>query len=132
MRWDDFIGLMDLNDPDECWEWPQYHDPRGYGRVHLDGRHRFAHCAAYEVEHGPIPDGLEIDHLCRNHGCFNPAHLEAVTHLENMRRSAPARKARCAHGHPYTPENTYIRPGGGRDCRACIRRRVARYQEQAA
>src|SRR5690606_27089460 len=69
---------------------------------------------------GPIPAGLVIDHLCGNTSCCNPEHLEAVTNAENMRRRAK-RSATCASGHPWTPENTYIRPNGRRDCRACKR-----------
>jgi len=65
-----------------CQIWTGYIDPGGYGRVHGG----LAHKAIYEAEHGPVPDGLELDHLCRNKACVNPNHLEAVTHLVNVRR----------------------------------------------
>lgn len=71
--------------------------PHGYG---VSG-HRLAHRVAYESVFGPIPDGLEIDHLCRNRACINVSHLEVVTHAENMRR-AFERRTHCKHGHKYT------------------------------
>lgn len=80
-----------------------------------------AHRFAYELANGPIPDGLEIDHLCRNRKCVNPAHLQAVSHRENMLRAA---KTHCLNGHPLTGPNVYLRPDGrGRECRECRRRR---------
>jgi hypothetical protein len=124
-----------------CWEWLGYRNPDGYGESGGRGVHR----RAYEEAVGAIPDGMEIDHLCHNRACVNPAHLEVVTHAENMRRSAPATKTHCVNGHPYDEANTYWhpydeantywRPSGRRDCRACIRERVRRYvsrQKEAA
>jgi hypothetical protein len=95
-------------------------------------RPRLAHRIAYELFIGPIPNGLHIDHLCRNRGCVNPVHLEPVTQQENMLRGyAPSavshRANRCHRGHEFTPENTYIkhRPNGRikRDCKECARMR---------
>lgn len=77
--------------------------------------HRFS----YEHFVGPLADGFEIDHLCRNRGCVNPAHLEAVTRLENCRRGAYAQKTHCKHGHEFTPDNIYWNRGKHRQCRAC-------------
>lgn len=76
-----------------CWEWTGSKDLNGYGRLNGGaGRSPVpAHRAVYEALVGPIPDGLEIDHICFNHGCVNPAHLEPVTHSENMRRWWAAR-----------------------------------------
>lgn len=86
-----------------------------------------AHRLAYARVNGAIPEGLEIDHVCRNKQCVNPLHLEAVTHNENIRRRY-ADYTHCVNGHEYTPENTYIRTNGYRDCRVCIRARVKKYR----
>jgi len=93
--------------PSGCWEWTGSKDGRGYGRIRIGKELYGAHRAAYEIIRGPIPDNLSLDHLCRNPLCVNPAHLEPVTHEENMRRSAPATKTHCVNGHERTPENTY-------------------------
>lgn len=78
---------------------------------------------AYEFLVGPIPDGLELDHLCRVRLCVNPAHLEPVTHAENNKRAGVA-KTHCKWGHPYNEANTYRRRDrpGNRQCRVCARR----------
>jgi hypothetical protein len=114
--------ISDLRDKygGDCWEWPLFRSEDGYGRMQWDGRTRIAHRAIYRFLVGPIPQGLTLDHLCRNRGCVNPDHLEPVTQRENCRR---ARKDFCAHGHELTPENTYVRPSNGRrSCRECGRR----------
>lgn len=88
-----------------------------------------AHRFAYEDIVGPILEGLTIDHLCRVRHCVNPAHLEPVTHLENVRRGNGGlnqlAKTHCPKGHPYDEENTYRLPSrpSGRYCRACRRER---------
>lgn len=101
----------------------------GYGQFAMDDGDRVrmkpAHRIAYELVNGPIPEGLEIDHLCRNRLCVRPDHLEAVTTQENLRRgngasARNARKDRCSQGHEFDETNTYWRPDGkGRDCRTC-------------
>jgi hypothetical protein len=79
---------------------------------------------------GPIPEGMEIDHLCRNRGCVNPEHLEPVTRQENIRRSqsisvANAAKTHCPYGHLLSGANLYLRPNrGGRACRECVRKAI--------
>lgn len=116
-----------------CWTWSGSLDRDGYGRININGSYVRAHRWSYEQDHGPIPPGMHLDHLCRVRHCVNPAHLEPVVPEENTRRGWPATKTRCANGHDYTPENTYLRPGaaeGRRDCRTCIRDRVDRYQQR--
>lgn len=117
-----------------CWEWQGAKEKGGYGIIKVTkqpGTHRreMVHRAAYEELVGPIPEGLTLDHLCRNRACCNPAHLEPVTGHENMVRGrAPDTIFRdgthCIHGHEFTPENTYI-DKRGRYCRECRRRRNA-------
>jgi hypothetical protein len=119
--------------PGGCWLWTaSLCKGTGYGQFREGGRGsrmRTAHRVAYELLVGPVPAGLQLDHLCRVRRCVNPAHLEPVTNRENQLRGAgfPARnaaKTHCAHGHEYTPENTYLHPSTGhRRCRACARER---------
>jgi len=104
---------------DGCWLWTGYINPNGYA---MFGR-RWAHRVAYEFFVGPIPEGLELDHLCRVPACVNPAHLEAVTHRENMRRAPATNRTVCPGGHPYDESNTHITKAGKRHCRACDRDR---------
>lgn len=117
-----------------CWVWNGALDANGYGR--LGGRKwstNLAHRLSYIEFVGPIPEGMTIDHLCRNRRCINPAHLEPVTIAENVMRgeSLPAinaRKTHCPQGHPYDDENTYRNPSTGhRLCRACNRERHRRF-----
>lgn len=134
----DVVGRLrakTASSPGGCWLWMGSLDEHGYGQAQFRGRLGFAHRVAYTLYRGEIPDGLELDHLCRVTACINPWHLEAVTHKENLRRSpllAEIRAKRlaithCPHGHPYDVANTYIYKGR-RNCRACgnLRRRVSR------
>lgn len=109
-----------------CWEWTGHITRKGYGDFSFCGRSRLAHQASYMMFIGPIPVGLEIDHLCRVRHCVNPDHLEAVTHAENLRRAVRVPRTHCTHGHEYTPENTIRTKVHGtnrlvRRCRICYK-----------
>lgn len=115
-----------------CWLWIGFRQSEGYGRFGPEKtRSILAHRWAYERIIGPIPQGCEIDHLCRNPPCVNPQHMEPVTERVNtLRGEGPtarnARKTHCIRGHAFTPENTILRPSGGRTCRICRRANSAR------
>lgn len=114
-----------------CWIWDRYVGCDGYGLMGLYDpiskirKTAKAHRVSYELFNGPIPDGLQIDHLCRVRACVNPDHLEAVTPRENILRgislfAVNAVKKKCIRGHDFSPENTYIRKDtGNRKCRMC-------------
>jgi hypothetical protein len=108
-----------------CWEWDGGTNSTGYGRVSTDGKRQLVHRVVYEAIIGPIPDGLQIDHLCRNILCYNPEHLEAVTQKENIRRgdNHNRKKTHCPQGHSYSGGNLMVgtRSDGGisRRCKTC-------------
>lgn len=126
-----------------CWEWTGSTNGVGYGQLgkgEVMGT-RYAHRIAWMLFVGAIPEGADLDHLCRNRGCVNPAHLEPVTRAENLRRGdtngAKKRLTHCPKGHPYDGENLYLPPArgrhvhGGRECRACrVARDKARHARQ--
>lgn len=124
-----------LDKTGDCWLWPGG-TARGYGvlsvrRGHGDGStSMYIHRAMYERYVGPIPEGMQIDHLCMVKRCANPEHLEAVTGVENIQRWS-ASITKCPAGHSYTEENTYItvtERRSWRNCRACGRERTKEYR----
>lgn len=127
-----FLAKVAAPDASGCLRWTGAKTD-GYGQIQFNGRLTFAHRIAYELKRGPIPAGLTIDHLCRVRACVNPDHMEAVTTRVNTLRSPTAvtavnsRKTHCRRGHPYTPENTWLRvrnDGHGKTerwCRECMR-----------
>lgn len=128
-----------------CWVWTKAINKKtGYSVfvvvTRTEGKHRtgYGHCVSYVIHKGPIPAGLEVDHLCRVRHCVNPDHLEAVTRKVNIERGTALERrseqaaaiVECIHGHAYTPENTYTRPNGMRNCRTC--RRIERRRRYIA
>jgi HNH endonuclease len=109
----------------DCWTWIGGKSSAGYGMFWDGTRRVFAHRYAYELLIGPIPNGLQMDHLCRVRACVNPAHLEPVTQRVNILRGEGFHKFQlaktcCPKGHTYTPENTYVWKNTRR-CRECTR-----------
>lgn len=118
-------------DANGCHLWLGSLDRDGYGRYSGKAAHRLA----WEPVHGPVPAGLQLDHLCRVRRCVNPAHLELVTARENLLRSPwtlasiNAAKEECPSGHPYSEANTYRYPQGTRSCRICRQERAKARRE---
>lgn len=105
-----------------CWLWLGSMINAGYGTIRYHGIDLLAHRLVYELTHGPIKNGLHIDHLCRVRLCCNPAHLEPVTPGENARRGETGQYQKqfthCPQGHPYDESNTRLYQGR-RYCRKC-------------
>lgn len=127
-----FWQKVDKNGPAECWPWiaGRGGTNQEYGMFYVGKRHTTAHRVAYELLVGPVPDGLQLDHLCRNKICVNPSHLEPVTSKVNVLRGTGltainARKTHCSRGHFYDSGNTYVHQDK-RYCRECgrIRHRI--------
>lgn len=123
---------------DGCWIWQGSISRSGYARFNANERsstgRRIAsegHRVSYELFVGPIPEGLQIDHLCRVRSCVNPTHLEAVTLRENIIRGR-AVIGQCPHGHVYDEANTGVNKKGARFCLTCKRERNLAYWHSTA
>jgi len=121
-------ALMDWAYEDEekgCWIWIGSTTNSGYPKATVNYATVLVHRFLYENLVGPIPEGLQLDHICNNTYCVNPAHLEPVTPKVNMERRA-ALITSCKHGHPLSGDNLYVDPRGRRGCKTCRREAVKR------
>jgi len=123
----------------DCWAWQNCINSKGYGCTSIGGKRHLTHRVAYTRIVGKIPAGLQLDHLCRNRRCCNPAHLEPVTAKVNVSRNPSVSRAECLRGHALVGDNVIVKRRGAlppvRNCRQCAndRRRVSvRRQRQAA
>lgn len=117
-----WVRVQKSDDADGCWLWTGAKGGVGYGRFAGMQAHQWS----YEQAGGVVPDGYELDHLCRVTLCVRPDHLEPVDHRTNVLRgqgiaAVNARKTHCKRGHEFTPENTRAMKNGGRACRECAR-----------
>ena len=121
-----------------CWLWGGAVSPGpasgnwAYGVITFRGRLKMAHRVNYELLVGPIPDGRQLDHLCRNTLCVNPAHLEPVTPKLNINRGRrfEAEKTHCPEGHPLSGKNLYLKKDGWRECRTCRKKKYREWVEK--
>jgi hypothetical protein len=131
-----FWRRVDGGDFETCWLWTGPGDR--YGACSYQGGTVSTHRFAYELMVGEIPEGLQLDHLCRNTKCVNPWHLEPVTSSVNLKRSSlgQVNKARgaaqthCVNSHEFAGKNLYVTPSGRRSCRQCDRDRGAKYRDR--
>lgn len=124
-------------DPNGCWTWLGGINPKGYGTIMINYKHYIAHRLVYEFLIGPIPEGLTLDHLCRNRAYVNPEHLEPVTNAENVLRgegisARNARKTHCKRGHSLEDSYTTLCPSGniGRICKKCVKYHKNKHKAQ--
>ena len=124
-----FWDKVDKDGENSCWLWKASCTTLGYGRFSYNGIKCYAHRFIYEATIGKVPDGYELDHLCRNPRCVNPSHLEPVRHRVNCQRGLTGyktgllnkSKTHCPMGHPYDEENTIYDKKNQRTCRICRR-----------
>ncbi|MGH3536358.1 MAG: HNH endonuclease signature motif containing protein [Pseudonocardiaceae bacterium] len=118
-----FRSKVSISEVTGCWEWTASlrNGYAAYGERHVN---LYGHRVAYEWLVGPIPEGLDLDHLCRNRPCVNPEHLEPVSRRVNLLRGETltaknATATECPQGHEYNSTNTYVDPEGFRHCKTC-------------
>lgn len=113
---------------DGCWLWSGCKNKKGYGMFLIGDSARLAHRESLRIYGKPIPQGMTVDHLCRNRACVNPDHLESVPHSINVSRGTTGivnrSKTRCPRGHEYSSVNSK----GSRYCKICCRDNTRKYR----
>ena len=124
-----FWSYVETKASNQCWPWLRSVDGQGYGVFCAQGTRKKSHRVSYILVHGPIPDGLVVDHMCRNRRCANPDHLRVVTQAVNSLENSVgatainAAKTHCIAGHMFAGDNLKIDHRGNRYCRECNRER---------
>lgn len=137
-RYEEVVKQVGNRFDNECWLFPS-NGGEGYAMLWHQGKMVKVAILAYRLRYGCVPTGLVLDHTCMNRGCWNPDHLEPVTHSENIRRSGKqdthSRITHCPQGHAYDLDNTYWKkkPNGRfqRVCRSCSRDYMRRRRKEA-
>ena len=118
-----------------CWDWQGYVDKTGYAGFLVNHKRLLVHRFSYEIFNGHIPNGITVDHICKNRKCVNPWHLDLTTRFENVQRGANkiaqnAGKLNCPQGHSYSGENLYVTKKGFRQCKTCQKIRYRKNQSK--
>ena len=134
-RWKNLAPVVDSIEVGDCWIWKGSLVSGGYGQTRIDNQVWMVHRLMWSVLIGDIPDGMTLDHVCRERACCNPDHMQVVDQYTNTMRgygspARNARKTRCLNGHQFDEANTYLNPRGQRACRACHRDRQQTYAER--
>jgi hypothetical protein len=120
--------LSRIEKTDTCWLWRGAIKENGYGKTSWEGKPAYSHRVVYTQLVGPIPEGLEIDHLCKVRNCVRPEHLRVTDRSGN--NSNRTLKTHCKNGHELVGDNVAIRgDNGGRRCRACTRETGRRWTQ---
>lgn len=114
-----FWSKVRAGDQAECWPWLQSTGSHGYGQTWDKKTVRLAHRVAWELTYGRIPEGLTVDHACRNRPCCNPAHMRLLPNVVNATMNGNWAKTHCLRGHEFNSLNTFWTSLGHRGCRTC-------------